>query len=106
MYVRNKHIGKSRRFLSDIIEIAKIKKLDCFLVAMDIENNFDSLDHDFLTLTLEEYGFGKNFILWAKILLRDQESCVINRGTTTNIFYLGEELVKVTQFQLFYLFYL
>ena len=31
----------------------------------------------------------KNFILWVKILLRDQESCVINGGTTTKYFPLG-----------------
>ena len=63
--------------------------MDGFLVAMDIEKAFDSLDHDFLILTLEKYGFGKNFILWVKILLRDQESCVINGGTTTKYFSLG-----------------
>ena len=47
------------------------------MAATDIEKAFDSLDYDFLMLTLEIYGFGKNFILWVKILLRDQESCVI-----------------------------
>ena len=31
---------------------------------MDIENNFDSLDHTFLIFTLEKYGFEKIFILW------------------------------------------
>ena len=56
---------------------------------MDIEKAFDSLDHDFLILTLEKYGFGKNFILWVKVLLRDQASCVINGGTTTKYFPLG-----------------
>ena len=61
---------------------AKIKKLNLFLVAMDIEKAFDSLDQKFLILNLESYGFGKNFILWVKILLRYWESCV-NGGTTT-----------------------
>ena len=56
---------------------------------MDIEKAFVSLDHDFLVLTLEKYGFGKNFILWVKILLRDQESCVINGDTTTTYFSPG-----------------
>ena len=45
---------------------------------MDIEKAFDSLDHKFLIYTLEKYGFGKNFISWVKILLRNQESCVLN----------------------------
>ena len=53
---------------------------------MDLEKAFDSLDHHFIILTLEKYGFAKNFILWVKILLRDQESCVINGGTTTKYF--------------------
>ena len=56
---------------------------------MDIEKAFDSLDHDFLILTLEKYGFGKNFILWVKILLRGQECCVINGGSTTKYFAFG-----------------
>ena len=56
---------------------------------MDIEKTFDSLDHDFLILTLENHGLGKSFTLWVKGLPRDQESCVINGGTTTKYFSLG-----------------
>ena len=55
---------------------------------MDIEIAFDSLDHNFLISTLEKYGFGQNFILWIKILLNDQESCVIKGGKTTKYFML------------------
>ena len=55
---------------------------------MDIKKAFDSLNHNFLISTLEKYGFGKKFILWVKILLRDQKSCVINGGTTTKYFSL------------------
>ena len=52
---------------------------------MDIAKAFDSLDHSFLISTLEKYGFGKKFILWVKILLRDQELCVINSSTTISL---------------------
>ena len=78
-HVKNRHIGESGRLISDVIEITKIRKIG-FLVTMDIEKAFDSLDHNFLISTLEKYGFGQNFILWIKILLNDQESCVINGG--------------------------
>ena len=71
---------------------------------MDIEKAFDSLDHDFLILALGRYGFGKNFIVWLKILLRDQEPCVINGGSTTKYFSLGSGARQGDQFQLFYLF--
>ena len=74
------HIGESKRLISDIIEITEIENVEGFLVTMDIEKAFDSLDHNFLISTLEKYGFGQNFIIWVKILLNDQESCVINGG--------------------------
>ena len=66
-------MGESRRLISNLIKITKIKKLESFLVAMDIDEAIYSLDHNFLTSTLENYGFGKNFVIWLKILLRDQE---------------------------------
>ena len=82
-YVKNRHNGESDRLISDIIEIAKIKKkLKGFLVTMEIEKAF-FLDHNFLIFFLEKYGFGKKFILWVMFLLGDQESCVINGGITT-----------------------
>ena len=75
-------------------------------LAIDTEKAFDSLDHYFIIFTLEKYGFGKNFILWVKILL--SWSLVLSMLSMEvqlqNISHLGEQLVMVTQFQLFYLF--
>ena len=56
---------------------------------MDTEKAFDSLDQTFLTYALEKFSFGKKFISWVKILLRNQESSVLNGGTTTKYFLLG-----------------
>ena len=70
-YVKNRHIGESGRLISDVIEIAKITKIEVFLVTMDTEKDFDSLDHKLLISALEKYGFGKNLISWVKILLRN-----------------------------------
>ena len=36
-----------------------------------------------------KYGFGQNFVLLVKVLLKDQEPCVINGGKTTKYFLLG-----------------
>ena len=48
VYVKNRHIGESGRLISDIIEFAKIRNIEGFLVTMDIENVFDSLYRKFL----------------------------------------------------------
>ena len=55
---------------------------------MDIEKAFDSLDHSFLISVLKKFDFGKNFITWIEILSKDQQSCVINGGTSTQYFNL------------------
>ena len=56
---------------------------------MDTEKAFDSINHDFASSVLRQFGFGKKFITWTEILLKDQLSCVINGGTTTQ--YLNLE---------------
>ena len=50
-YVKNSYIWESGRLISDIIEITEIQNIEGFLVTMDIEKAFDSLDHNFLIFT-------------------------------------------------------
>ena len=57
---------------------------------MDLEKTFDSFDHDFLLCVLKSFVFGVNFVKWKKILLNDQQSCVINGGLPTQYFTLKE----------------
>ena len=49
---------------------------------MNIEKAFDLLDHIFVILVLEKMAL-------VNILLRDQESYVINGGTTSRYLLLG-----------------
>ena len=72
--------------------------LEGFLVTMDIERAFDSLDHSFLISTLEKYGFAKNFILWVKILLRRRGHVLLTVVQLLSISHLGEVPIKVTNF--------
>ena len=62
--------------MSDILDIPG------YLVTMDIEKAFDSLDHDFLLSILKKFGFGGNFVYQMKVLLNNQQSCIINGGFT------------------------
>ena len=57
-------------------------------MTVDIEKAFDSINHCFLIKVFEKYDFEKDFIKWTKILLQNQESCIVNEGTTTNYFKL------------------
>ena len=69
-YVKNRFIGE----ISDIIGISGGFNITSFLVAMDIEKAFDSLDHIFLISVLQKFGFGKKIITRIEILFKDQQS--------------------------------
>ena len=57
-------------------------------MTLDTEKAFDSVNHLFLITVLEKYGFKQDFIKWIQSLIRNQESSVINGGTTTNYYKL------------------
>ena len=87
-YVPGRFIGESCRLISDVIEIADKLNIEGWLVTMDIQKAFDSVDHNFLFCVLENAGFGEAFIKWIKILVENQMSCVSNAGSTTTYFEL------------------
>ena len=89
-FVNKRCISESERLISDIIEVCeKQKNIGRYLVTMDIEKAFDSLDHDFLVNVSNKFVFGSNFISWIKLLLNSQKSHVIDGGSTTPHFNLG-----------------
>ena len=88
VYVENRFIGESGRLIADISEITDVINKEGFLVTMDIEKAFDSLDHTFVISVLKKFGFRNNFVSWIETLISKQESCVVNGGSTTQNFYL------------------
>ena len=87
-YINNRFIIEGGRLISDILDICNTLQIEEFLLTVDIEKAFDSVDHSFLINVLKKNGFGNNFIRWIRIILRNQESCVINSGSTTSYFKL------------------
>ena len=87
-YVNERFIGESGCLIDYVIKVCDIQKISGYLLTVDFEKAFDSLNHKFLIAVLKQYGFGEDFIDWIKIVLRDQESCVINGGHTTTYFRL------------------
>ena len=81
-YVNGRFIGEKYRLISDIIAKCDIEKLSESLMTIEFEKAFDSINLAFLIATLKEYGFGDNFINRIEILLKNQESSVINGGHT------------------------
>ena len=60
--VEKQCISESGGLVSDISEIWVNENIPGFLVTMDLEKAFDSLDHDFLLCVLKSFVFGVNFM--------------------------------------------
>ena len=88
-YVKGRYIGESIRLISDILDISKKFNVSGYILTVDLQKAFDSIDHTFLLACLEKFGFGNNFITWISILLYDNESCISNGGHTTQYFKLN-----------------
>ena len=87
-YVKNSFISESGRVISDILEISNLLALEGFLVTVDIENAFNSVNHCFLLQIPRKFGFGIDFVSLIKTVLINQESCIINGGKITKYFKL------------------
>ena len=68
--------------------MSEVLNKEGFLVTINIEKAFDSVNHHFLIAILGKIGFRTEFIEWIKALLNNQESCVINGGKTSKYFKL------------------
>ena len=88
-YVKGRYIGEGIRLISDVLEVSKNLNLPGFILTVDLEKAFDSIDHIFLLACLRKFGFGENFLGWISILLNKNESCVTNGGHTTKYFNLN-----------------
>ena len=84
-YVKNRFINESGRLISDILAIAKTRALEGFLVKIDIEKAFGSVNHCFLLQILLKFRFGIDFVSCIKTILKNQESCIIDGGKQQNI---------------------
>jgi hypothetical protein len=87
-YVKDRFIGEGTRLLSDILELTDDLKIGALLVTIDFQKAFDSLNHTFIIETCRKFGIPEYMLVWMETLLKNQESCVINGGTTTKYFKL------------------
>ena len=69
-YVKGRFIGESIRVINDLIEHVDREDEEGIQFSTDIENAFDSVDHNFLFETSKRYGFGTEFVNFNKTHLK------------------------------------
>ncbi len=61
----------------------KRKNLDSLLISLDAKKAFDSVSHDYICKTLQEYGFGNHFIASFKTLYNNLSAEILVNGFKT-----------------------
>lgn len=87
-YIKNRFTGENIPLISDIIDSYDEDNLPGFLLFIDFEKAFDSLEWSFLFKSLEVMNFGPMFQWWIRTFYSNISSCVINNGYTTSFFSL------------------
>ena len=70
-YVANRFISEGRRLVSDVLEITDILNMEGYLLTIDIEKAFDSVDHNLLLAILVKCDSKKRFLRWIETLLNN-----------------------------------
>jgi exonuclease III len=87
-YVKNRLIGYNIRIVDDLIDFCTLVDMDGLLLLLDFEKAFDSISWEFLTHTLEQFGFGPNAINYFKLLYNNIQSHVASNGHLSRKFDL------------------
>ena len=62
---------------------------------LDIKKAFDSVNNIFLIKALDKYGFKEDFMKRIRILIQNQNSWIINAGTSTNYFKCKNGTIQI-----------
>jgi len=87
-FVKGRTIFDATRTISDVMDFTHAKDYKGIMTAIDFEKAFDSLNWDFLSKSLESFGFGVSFKTWIKTFYNNISSSVTNNGFSTPSFNL------------------
>ena len=90
--VLGRDIADTTASIRDLIEIIENDDLEGYLIKIDQEKAFDKIDHEYLFLVLESFGFGPKFIQWIKIFYTNVNSSVKCNGFQTKYFTLQNSI--------------
>ena len=98
-YIKGRYIGKNIRSIYDIIDFAALNNTPGMIVALDLENAFDSISWQFLHRTLKCFNFGPYFSKWIEIIYSDLQCCITNNGYYSQFVTISRGIRQGVQYQ-------
>lgn len=82
-FMQDRHISNNIRLVLDILDYSDLIQNGSYILFLDFYKAFDSLEHDFMMVTLSKFGFGNFFCKAVKTLYTNGNSSIkLSHGTT------------------------
>jgi len=82
-FMRNRHISNNIRLVLDVLDYSDLISEDSFILLLDFYKAFDTIEHKFIFLSLEKFGFGNFFCKAIKTLYVNGNSSIkLKNGTS------------------------
>ena len=88
-YIKGRYLSHNVRVMEDVMSYTSKHQIPGYLVLIDFQKAFDTVEWDFLFNTLKAYKFGPNFISWIKLLYTEIGSCTLNNEYLSQNFKLS-----------------
>ena len=96
-YIKNRYIGFIIRQIQDIIDYADKFNVEGAILFLDFSKAFDSLEWDFMYLSLKRFGFQNSIIKWVRTLYSNIKGCILNNGWISSPFKINRGTVKAVR---------
>jgi hypothetical protein len=83
-YISGRAVADNLRSNMYMKNKCRANNIDAVLISLDAKKAFDSVDHTYIKKTLEEYGFGTNFINTFNTLYSNITARILINGFTTD----------------------
>ena len=78
--IKGRYIGTNIRLIEDLIEYTTRHNISGYLIFLDFEKAYDSLEIIFATKVLQKFNFGEDFVNWVSLLYNRPRVIIKNNG--------------------------
>jgi exonuclease III len=91
-YIPNRQVTNNNRLIEELIEHCNDQNIEAYLITLDAQKAFDSVDHDYLIKLLKHYNFPDVYVKWIKMIYTDLEASILVNGFTTEKFKIKQSV--------------
>jgi len=79
-YLAENNIGSVIMNLINMIHFCNTKKKEAFILLVDFQKAFDSINHEYIDNVLKIYGFGESIRRWVRLFFDKREAVILLGG--------------------------